>query len=190
MKLKKTNAVLGLLSIAAILAHIGYQIYAFLTLTYNPTMKILTAVPFMVLACLHAVCGMMTVFTQTDGTRLDLYPKQNKRIILQRATAAMIFPLLILHLNTQGLLRSASEAGQWFGFVLLLISQPVFYAVVLTHIAVSLSKGFITLGWLTSTEKQKALDRVVYVICAIAFVIATIAVLKGQISMFLPAGGS
>ena len=73
MKLKKINAALGLLSIAAMLLHIGYTVFAYLAFYYNPTLKLLTAIPFMALACLHAVCGMLTVFLQADGTRLDLY---------------------------------------------------------------------------------------------------------------------
>ena len=54
--------------------------------------------------------GMLTVFLQADGTRLDLYPKQNLRTILQRASAALILPLLILHINTYDLLASTAEA--------------------------------------------------------------------------------
>ena len=59
------------------LVHIGYTVFAYLTFYCNPTLKLLTAIPFMVLACLHAICGMLTVFLQSDGTRLDLYPRQN-----------------------------------------------------------------------------------------------------------------
>ena len=112
MRLKKINAALGLLSIVAMLLHIGYTVFAYLAFYYNPTLKLLTAVPFMVLVCLHAVCGMLTVFLQADGTRLDLYPKKNLRTILQRASAALMLPLLILHINPYGLLASTAEAGQ------------------------------------------------------------------------------
>ena len=44
MKLKKLNAALGLLSIAALLVHIGYTVVAYLMYYYNPTLKVLTAV--------------------------------------------------------------------------------------------------------------------------------------------------
>ena len=81
MKLKKLNALLGLLSILAMLLHMGYTIVAYLMFYYNPFLKTVFAVPFMVLVCLHAVCGMVTVFLQADGTRLDLYPKQNLRTL-------------------------------------------------------------------------------------------------------------
>ena len=190
MKLKKTNAALGLLSIAAMLLHIGYTVFAYLAFYYNPTLKLLTAIPFMALACLHAVCGMLTVFLQADGTRLDLYPKQNARTILQRVSAALMLPLLILHINTFGLLKSSSDAGHWLWFALLMLSQPLFYGVVQTHIVVSVTRGLITLGWLSSTEKQKVIDRVVYILCALAFVVSTFVVVRTELAMFLYGGGA
>lgn len=190
MNLKKLNAALGLLSIAAMLLHIGYTVFAYLAFYYHPTLKLLTAVPFMALACLHAVCGMLTVFLQADGTRLDLYPKQNMRTILQRVSAALMLPLLILHLNTFSLLQSSAQAGQWIWFALLMLSQPLFYGTVLTHIAVSVTRGLITLGWLTSTEKQKKIDRTVYVLCGAAFAVSVFVVLRTELAMFLSGGGA
>lgn len=190
MRLKKINAALGLLSIAAMLLHIGYTVFAYLAFYYNPTLKLLTAIPFMVLACLHAICGMLTVFLQSDGTRLNLYPKQNARTILQRASAALMLPLLILHINTFGLLQSSAGAGQWIWFALLMLSQPLFYGVVQTHIAVSVTRGLITLGWLSSAEKQKVIDRVVYILCALAFVVSTFVVVRTELAMFLYGGGA
>ena len=190
MRLKKINAALGLLSIAAMLLHIGYTVFAYLAFYYNPTLKLLTAIPFMVLACLHAVCGMLTLFLQSDGTRLELYPKQNARTILQRVSAALMLPLLILHINTFGLLQSSAEAGQWIWFALLMLSQPLFYGVVQTHIAVSVTRGLITLGWLSSTEKQKVIDRSVYILCALAFVVSTFVVVRTELAMFLSGGGA
>ena len=190
MKLKRIDAVAGLLSVIALLVHIGYTAYAYLAFYYNPTLKLLTAVPFMVLACLHAVLGMSAVFLQGDGTRLDLYPKQNLRTIVQRIAAALILPLLILHLNTYSLLRTCAEGGKWFFFALLMISQPLFYGTVLTHIASSVTRGMITLGWITDRDKQKRLDRIVYTIAAIAFAVVAFAVVKGELAMFLPTGGT
>ena len=190
MKLKKINAALGLLSIVAMLLHIGYTVFAYLAFYYNPALKLLTAVPFMVLVCLHAVCGMLAVFLQADGTRLDLYPKQNLCTILQRASAALILPLLILHINTYGLLQSSAEAGQWLWFALLMLSQPLFYGVALTHVAVSVTRGLITLGLLTSADKQKRIDMIVYILCALAFAVSTFVVLRTELAMFLPGGGA
>ncbi len=190
MKMKKINAALGLLSIVALLVHMGYTVFAYLTFYYNESLKMLTAIPFMVLVCLHAVCGMLTVFLQADGTRLDLYPKQNLRTILQRASAALMLPLLILHINTFSLLQSTARAGQWLWFTFLMISQPLFYGISLTHIAVSVTSGLITLGLLSSREKQKRIDIALYLLCAAAFVMATCVVLNTELAMFRAGGGA
>lgn len=181
---------MGLLSIAAMLIHIGYTVFAYLTFYYNPFLKLLTAVPFMVLACLHAICGMLVVFLQTDGTRLDLYPSQNIETVLQRVSAALILPLLILHINTFNLLQTGAQAGQWLWFALILVGQPLFYGTVLIHIAVSVTRAFITLGWLQSLEKKKRIDRVIFILCAATFAIATFVVLRTELAMFLPHGGA
>ena len=190
MKLKKLSAILGLLSMVTLLVHIGYTAYSYLMFFYNPGLKLLTSIPFMILTCLHAICGMAIVFLQSDGTRLDLYPKQNIRTILQRITAALIFPMLILHINSFDLLRSSATNERWLSFSLLMLTQPLFYGVVLTHIAVSLTRAMITLGWISSREKQRAIDRIVLIAGAVIFLIASFAVLRGLLSMFLPKGGA
>lgn len=127
---------LSLLTVPALLAHVGYSVYVYPALYYNPELKMLTAVPFMVPACMHAVCGMAAVFLHSDGTRLDLYTKQNIRTVVQRLTAAWILPLLFLHINTYSLLRTCAEGGMWMWFYLLL-----FYGTVLVHTAVFTDAG-------------------------------------------------
>ena len=185
MKLKKLNAAMGLLSILCMLLHVGYSIYAYLTFYYNPILTKAFSVPFMVSVCLHSVLGMLTVFLQNDGGRMDLYPKQNRRTILQRVSAALIFPLLILHINTFSAMQASAENEHSLLIILLMLAELLFFAAVMTHIAVSLTNGFITLGVLSSRETQKKIDRVIYVIGALGFVIAAYAVVKVQIVMFL-----
>lgn len=183
--MKKINAVLGLLSIVLMLLHMGYTIFAYLTFYYNPFLKMVFAIPFIVVVCLHALLGMLTVFTQADGTRMDLYPKQNMRTILQRVSAALIFPLLILHINTFSLMKSDAAKEHPIIIILLIAAELVFFAAVITHVAVSLTKGLITLGLLTSREKQKTIDRVIYVIGAAVYILAVFAVVRTQVIMFL-----
>ena len=189
MKLKKADAVLGLLTILLLLVHAGYSVFAYLTMYYNPVLTKLLAWPFMVTLCLHAVLGMLTVFLQADGTRLDLYPQKNVRTILQRVSAALIFPLLILHINTFPLMQGCAERGQKFFIILLILAEILFFATVITHMVTSMTKAFITLGWLASDETQKKLDRVFYVLGAIIFIVAVFAIVRGQAFMFLSGGG-
>ena len=186
MKLKKLNAVLGLLSVLTLMIHVGYTVFAYLTFYYNPALKTLTALPFMIIVCLHAVCGMCTVFLLGDGTRLDAYKKQNSSVIIQRVSAALIFPLLIIHLRTFDLLKDSSENANWALFALVVFTQVSFFAVIFTHTAVSFSKSFITLGLLTDIKKQKRIDKAAYTVCGAMFLAASAAVIRTELAMFLP----
>lgn len=185
MAIKKINSILSLLTILCFLAHSGYSAYSYLTLYYNPSLTKLFSIPLMVLVCIHAVLGMLTVFLLSDGTRLDLYPKENIRTIIQRVSAALILPFLFLHIKLYGLLKTAGEEGQMPLFILLIAAQVLFFATVYIHIAVSLSRALITLGVLTSRKMQKGIDRIVYILCVILFLAVIVCVIKGQIAMFL-----
>ena len=189
MTVKKWNAMISLLTFLAMLLHIGYNDFAYLTFYYNPALKTATSVPFMVCTCIHAVLGMLAVFLLGDGTRANLYPKKNVRTIIQRVTAAFIFPMLIIHLKTFELLKSASAQGQWVGWWLLIVAEVVFFGTLITHAAVSVTKSLITLGWLSSRELQKKLDVVIYAFSVLLFMVSVFAVVKGQIAMFLKMGG-
>ena len=185
MKLKKINAVLALLTTLFILIHIGYNTYCYLAFYYNPTLKMVTSIPVMISVCLHGILGMLAVFLMGDGTKLTTYPKQNIRTIIQRVSAALIFPLLILHLNTFNILKSCSEEGIWPRFILVIFCQIIFYGIIILHTAVSATKALITLGLLISPAKQKKLDRIIYIVAGLVFVIAVFSIIKGQLSMFL-----
>lgn len=185
MKLKKCNAAVSLLTFAAMLLHMGYSAYAYLTFYYNPDLTKAFSIPLIALTCLHGVMGMCAVFFQSDGTRADLYPKKNVRTILQRITAALIFPLLILHINTFSLLKTTSSEGQYLLFALLIAAQILFYMVFVAHAAVSFGNALITLGLLRSKKAQKAIDTAVCILCGALFAVTAFAVIKGQLAMFL-----
>ena len=185
MKLKKCSAVLSLLTFLMLLLHMGYSAYAYLTFFYNPALTKAFSVPLIVLTCLHGAAGMCAVFLQSDGTRADLYPKKNVRTIIQRITAALIFPLLILHINTFGLLQTTSSEGQYLLFALLIAAQVLFYIVLTAHAAVSFGKALITLGALRSAKAHKAIDAVIGCLCGALLAVTAFAVIKGQLAMFL-----
>lgn len=182
-RLKKFNAFLGLLSTPLLLIHIGYSVYCYLTFYYNPTLKMVLALPMIVVICLHAICGMISVFTVSDGTRLNLYPKQNRKTVIQRVSAALIFPLLLLHLRTYDQLRSAASTGNWVWFAVVIVLQVLFYATAILHMSVSFSRGLVTIGWLSSPKKQQMVDRIALICGAVVFVVAVFGVVKGEINM-------
>lgn len=189
MSLKKWNAMISLLTFLAMLLHIGYNDFAYLTFYYNPALKTATSIPFVICTCVHAVLGMLAVFLLGDGTRANLYPKKNVRTIVQRVSAAFIFPMLLLHLQTFNLLKSTSGKGQWVSWWLLILVEVLFFGTLITHVATSVSKALITLGWLSSRELQKKLDIVIYAFSVLLFALSVFAVVKGQIAMFLKMGG-
>ena len=188
MKIKKINAAAALLTAVLLIIHVLYCCYEMLALYYNETLKMITALPFMIMTCLHAIMGMLSVFLLSDGTRADLYPKLNRATIIQRTTAALIFPLLFLHIKTYEILKNLSEQGDSFMIYAVMAIQILFYAVVMTHTAVSISRALVTLGVITSNEKRKKTDRIVYIFFAALFVFASFAVLKGEAALFLKGG--
>lgn len=185
MKLKKINAAISLLAIIFILMHVGYTVFEYLTFYFNPVLNRAFAVPFMILACVHGILAMCIVFTQADGSNLNLYPKSNIKTIIQRVSAALIFPLLMLHINTFRILEFTSKQGKWPLFFLVIVLEVVFFAVVIAHVSVSVTSALITLGILASRAKQQVIDRVVYLIGAIAFLAALIVIVKTQLVMFV-----
>ena len=193
MRIKKWNAALSLLTMLLMLVHMGYNAYCYLTFYYNPTVKLWIACPFFLAVALHALCGMKAVFLQGDGMRPDPYPRQNARTVVQRVSAALILPLLLLHLHTFDLLRSAAGNGRWVSLGLLIFAQTLFYGTIVVHIVTSLSRALITLGLLSSREAQRRIDRIVLAAGAVLFVAAACAVVKGQLAMipmFLSQGGA
>lgn len=184
MKLKKLNAILSLATLASLLVHLIYSVYAYLRFYYNPELTKTFSLIVMVLTCLHAVLGMGIVFLSGDGSRLSDYPKQNVRTILQRVSAALIFPLLFLHTKTFDLLRGFAEKGAWFPFYLMIFVEVCFFGTIILHVAVSITRAFITLGWLQSEKTMRILDRVIWVICALAFIVSAVAIIKTQLAMF------
>ena len=140
MKLKKCNAVLGLLSILFIIVHMLYNIYCYVFFYYSPVLKWATAAPLLAAVGLHACLGMSILFLQPDGIPEDPYRHKNKETFLQRLTAGLMIPLLFLHLYGFSLMQNSASSGNKLLFYAVVLAEIVFYAVVLIHVAVSFSK--------------------------------------------------
>ena len=188
MVLKKINAALSLLTIVGMLIHVIYNIYAYLTFYYNPLLKQLTAYPFLICVCLHALLGIFIVVTQGDGTAIKYYKKQNLSTIIQRISAALMLLLLIVHIRMFDLMGYAAGQGKWWLWWLLVFIELLFFAAVIAHISVSFSKALITMGWLDSMEIKKRIDRTACILGVIIFAVTSYAVIKGQIGIFILAG--
>ena len=184
MKIKKINAVLSLITVLLLVAHIGYNAFCFLTMYYNPVLKQVFSVPFMTAVLLHAVLGMLSVFLLSDGTNLTEYPRQNWKTILQRTTAALFFPLLLVHINSFDIYTSAASEGKYFLFYFIMFCDVCFYFITAMHVSVSISRALVTLGLISSPKTQQKIDNVALTVALIVVIIAGAIIVRGLISMF------
>ena len=166
MKLKKANAILGLLTMAILLIHAGYQVIAYVLFLYDPVVTGILAWATVVVCSLHAVMGMSIVMFCHDGSTAAQYPGANLRTVIQRASAIGILVMLVLHVKAYDILKSGTP-----GLIFAELMQMLFFSCVFAHIAASFTNAFITLGLLSDMERKKKIDRAVWVICAAAWAV-------------------
>ena len=173
MRAKRANAVVALLMIAALLIHVVYEVWSYLTFYYNPLVTKLIAYGF---------AALVVVFGQHDTKELRSYPKKNLRTIIQRDSAVMILLLLPWHIKTGDWI--VTHTGGAALFHVLLVLQVLFYAMVFLHIATSFSRALITLGWLESRRTQRVIDGIVGVVCLAGLGFAAVVVIQTQFILF------
>ena len=179
MKLKKFNAVVGLLIVLSLCGHAGTMGYSLWTGWYNyPVCKMLAKITVF-LAATHVVVTLIEFFFFHDGSGFQ-YKKYNRATILQRVTAITMLVLLHVHIKayahvvTGAVLTTAQTA-------FFCMTELLFFASALTHAAVSVSKAVTTLGLASSPRTIAVIDRIGYVIGACAM----LAVSGGMLSFFL-----
>ena len=64
--------------------------------------------------------------------------------------------------------------------------QIVFYAVSITHVAVSFPKALVTLGVLDSREKLSVTEKISFMMGVVLFITSVYAVIRGEIAIFIP----
>lgn len=180
MNIKKWNARLSLLTIALLLIHEGYQLYAYLTFYYNPTLSKVSG--FVTAGCfvLHGILSAICIFALHDSKTVA-YKKRNIRTLLQRISAVMILVLLPIHIFSFSLLQS-SIGG--IGYVFIEAVQIIFYAALSCHIALSFSNALITLGRLSDIKKKRIIDMVVLIICALLFIAVSVIITTTHVKIF------
>ena len=151
MAIKKWNARLSLLTLLLLLIHEGYQLYAYITFYYNPTLSKVTGFATAGCFALHAILSVISVFVLHDAKSVA-YKKLNIRTVLQRVSAVLILLLLPLHIFSFSLLKSSAGG---VGYVLVEAAQIIFYAMLSCHVALSFSNALITLGRLSDIKKKK-----------------------------------
>ena len=180
MNIKKWNARLSLLTFALLLIHEGYQLYAYLTFYYNPTLSMLSGYAAAGCFVLHGILSAICVFALHDSKTI-VYKKLNIRTLLQRISAVMIILLLPIHIFSFSLLQS-SVGG--IGYILVEAVQIIYYGVLSCHIALSFSNALITLGRLSDMKKKRIIDIVVLVICTLLFIAVSVIITMTHTKIF------
>ena len=180
MKLKKINALAGLVATLLLLCHAGTMTLSLYTGWYNyPVCKTFAKLIFLFVA-VHIICSLIILFFYHDGSETGLYKKANTRLILQRASAILM--MLLIHTHTKAYKHMATgttlTTGQSLFF---LIFEILFLCTVMLHVSMSFSKALITLGILSSPAKAGVLDKIILILC----ILLAIASCGGVASFFL-----
>lgn len=170
-KLKKINAAMAFLVILSLCGHAGTMCFSLWTGWYNLLIAKTLAYITVTLLAFHVLCALILFFFVHDGANLK-YPKKNMATILQRASAIIMLALLYVHtISYSGAATGETlTVGQTIFYCL---TELLFFASVMTHIAVSFSKGLITLGLVSSAETVHKIDIAAYIICALVMLAAT-----------------
>lgn len=179
---KKINAGFGLAAVVLLLVHVAYSISAYLLFLYNPLITKVLGYSFAVIVVAHILLSVINVYGKHDTASVRYYPKANIGTILQRTSGLLILLILPIHIKT-GSWIMGHQVGR-AGLSALLVAEVVFWAMVMTHVAISLPRALITLGWLATEKGKKRLDIVMQILCAALFVVAAYVVIRTQLIVY------
>lgn len=164
MILRKINAVLSLIATILILDHAIFL--SIWMVTRGGVEKADTPLPWLLVICmlLHAVISITLGFLghkNAQKIKCKEYPKKNFQTIIQRMSGILIIVLLGFHI--------AGAINHFQPKILHAILHPLFFILVLAHVAVSSSKAFITLG-IGNARAIKIIDITIKVLCTLTIV--------------------
>lgn len=171
MEKRKINAVVSLLTTILLLVHAIFLSIHMLSggRTAKPAGFLGWILMGLVLA--HALISMdllLSAHAETENRKGKIYPKMNVSTIVQRVSGILMVPATALHV--------AGATGMMTPPPLVhVIVPPLFFAIVLSHIAVSTSKAFITLG-IGNAKFIKVVDIVMKVICGATLIAGVIGI--------------
>jgi succinate dehydrogenase hydrophobic anchor subunit len=161
MLTRKINAVISLLITLLIFAHaISIAVWM---LSYGAVSR-LPAIMSWVLVALVLVHAFISIEIVVSGlmsgeeSKGKMYPKLNRTMIVQRVSGLLMIVFTGLHIaGATGAMQSPR--------IIHGIVPPLFFAIVMAHVAVSTSKAFITLG-IGNARFIKTADIAIKAICA------------------------
>ena len=120
---------------------------------------------FLGLLALHAFISFdLVISAHAEGEKCKCknYPKMNVSMIVQRASGFFMIPVTALHIAGAMKVMQPPE-------IVHAILPPLFFTVVMVHVAASASKAFITLG-IGDAGVIKKVDIAVKAICGVILV--------------------
>lgn len=168
ISMRKLNAILSLITTVLILDHsIFYSVWM---LSRGSVAKSADALPWIltVLAALHTVLSIVMMARQhrdKEKQEYNTYAKLNAATVVQRVSAIAMIVLLAAHIG--------GAANHFHAKIFHTVIHPLFFAAVLAHVSVSVSKAFVTLG-VGNAKVIKALDILMAVICVATFLAGVI----------------
>lgn len=181
MKIKKLSAGFAFLALILLFVHVIYELISFIFYFYNPIVQAVLGFSTAGSMLLHGILASVAAFGLHDSKKIH-YKKRNVRTLLQRISAGGILVMMPLHTFAYSLLQKTADSEVFF---VLLCIGVLFFAMVFTHVAVSFTNGLVTFGWLEDGRKKKILDLIIWIICGILFVAASIIITVTEMKMFL-----
>ena len=180
MKLKKLNAIFGMLTALCLLVHAGITTYYYAIQTEPPRLARIPGRAAAFFLIFHACYGLYKLFFVNKRLSVP-YPRINLRVILQRVSAFTLLILLWPHIMTFSL--SVSLAGT--GWIWALCAVEILFNLALwLHITLSLSPSLLTLGLISSMEARRRVDIATGVILGLALGYSTFVIISTQLRLF------
>jgi hypothetical protein len=168
MLLRKVNAVLSIICTVLILDHAIFLSVWMLSRCNIAKSENFIPIILMILVVAHAIISIVLGVIghkNAEKRKCKEYPKLNVSTIIQRASGILMILLLVLHI--------VGATNYYQPKILHAVLHPLFFAIVLSHVAVSGSKAIITLG-IGSAKVVKVVDVVIKVICIATFIASVI----------------
>lgn len=177
MLLKKINTICTWIIIGFLLGHLGTMSYSMLTGWYDYSVCKRLAHGTAAVVAIHVMISLILVFFYHDGADFSKYKKQNRRILLQRASGLIIIALVHLHTKAFGFIVTGmplSVADKSF----LLITEFLFFGSIFVHLGISFSRSLISMGMIRSDTVQKRVDCLLGILCVLLLVITMVALTR------------
>lgn len=174
MKLRQWNARIAGIAALLLLVHFAATTYMYLTYQYFPVFTAVCAKILSGFMILHVLLSFIKLLRQDRGA-VPKYPGSNARLIVQRTSAILTLILFFIHDGNMKFMSSGQPISMGTFWYKLLITYA-FYAVLFTHVALSMSRACITFGDFRTKEAERKVDVITFIVCGILFVLGCYAV--------------